>query len=1007
MSVLQHYYTSFVNRENGSAGFQVKAMSPGIPPDTQSTITRLIAYRIPPTLTEYDISRHPIALRYYYEGTHRSILLCSQSNGADENGRPGNFFAHTLVLEPDKFKRIPPILYWRSPFWRTKDPGTNTSINPLSNFDEEPTLDIENVWSFLAQRRRVEYFQKLMSAVIHCNTSHRRIVIIDTADNVAMWVAAVSCMLPPDYRPMLSFATYHHDPYQAQFMITGTTSDSSFRASSEEYMSFFILNAETGKISDVESSPYAEETAISARSIDEYESRLLNLFMRYPQRFPAPTVIDEQLDQMVRYARVLNQQNQIVLTSDDLQAISQALTIFEQSNKFTREDLLELNHLGITLSNAYETQPQLEQTIYKEYSRIVALQKEHQIPTDEAAMNDLKRFTQRLVRDSHLEQVLARLSNLRQTYGEDMFLSTVNHPDYLQWQYQLLKSANVQQLADVWTYLGSYIRMNQQSHRLLVLSLSMLGTLRQAKRSKEGSPLLNAIVNAAAGREQEVLELAAAHYQELPPETLEHFYCRFVTRFDLEMRVPYRTIVQRVCSDIHIYELRYEVSRGGIENGLVALERWIDHAKRQRMTSIPVLIDEGLHRLQLLYQNLPQQWYELVPSILTSKSLEPLPQDWEDHLVDTALSKVSLSHFSPTDIKMCKKYQTRRGLSEETRTVVDGLLAMESGELDVDLQERLHKRFIHLPPHAYQEEAHHFIREFLHKCASKESHNFMVNAIFTWDHSEYFWQPYWETLSEMLIHASSVDQAIRLLTYWFTTTPDTFQMPYTAHYFLLSLPQKLEEVQKVRGFQNVVRQINSLSEKQKLEWHPLVQNYFVGRKNVFVSVGQSLAEQLQKRRASQNTEEEARVRAAREKEELDARVATLFEGQKIRQSHKQNLLSVYRGEQLEQFWASYWEKFTQVLLSRDADSILELLAFWFDESFETLLKMHVIPQGFFLGLVEALEAAKKERSFRERARQISAKGIKNTQAYPWYGIVQDYFAEQERRFPFFRRGSSS
>ncbi len=276
MTILQHYYTSFVNKETGSAGFQVKAMSPGISPDMQSMILRLIAYRIPPTLNEYEIERHPIALRYYYKDPHESILLCSQSNGNDENGRPGNFFAHTLVMEPDVFTTVPPILYWRSPIWRIRDPGNRAQLASLTSFDEEPSLDIDRVWEFLAQGPRRKHFYKLMSAVVHSTTTQRRIVIVDSADNVALWIAAVSCMLPPAYRPLLSFATYHHDPYQAQFMITGTTSDSSFRATPEEYMSFFILNtelnSETGKMSVVEDSPYARMAAQATRA-DLYEQQ--------------------------------------------------------------------------------------------------------------------------------------------------------------------------------------------------------------------------------------------------------------------------------------------------------------------------------------------------------------------------------------------------------------------------------------------------------------------------------------------------------------------------------------------------------------------------------------------------------------------------------------------------------------------------------------------------------------------------------------------------------------
>src|SRR6266568_8945776 len=112
MSVLQYYYTSFVHSQTNSAGFQVKAMSPGILPETQALIARLIAYRFPMTLDERAIQSHPAALRYYYESPQECILLCSQSNGNDESGRPGNFFVHTLILEPEMFKTMPPIFYW-------------------------------------------------------------------------------------------------------------------------------------------------------------------------------------------------------------------------------------------------------------------------------------------------------------------------------------------------------------------------------------------------------------------------------------------------------------------------------------------------------------------------------------------------------------------------------------------------------------------------------------------------------------------------------------------------------------------------------------------------------------------------------------------------------------------------------------------------------------------------------------------------------------------------------
>jgi hypothetical protein len=298
MGVRQYYYTSYVDEKAGHAGFQIKAMSPGLSPELQATLARLIAYRIPPALAMHEVTTHPVALRYHREGSGECILLCSQSSGNDEYGRPGNFFAHALVLEQDTFTSVPPIFFWKSSFWRANDPEKRShiaSLPVLPSFNEEPSLNVEDIWNFLAQNNRRALLYKLLCAVVHSSKTRRRIVIIDSAEHVALWIAAVSCLLPPAYRPLLTFATYHHDPYQAHYLITGTTSGSSFRASPEDSLSFFILNAETGFISAIETSLYAELAVRVARPA-LYETVLLPVFTNYAQCFPMPTVIDEQLD---------------------------------------------------------------------------------------------------------------------------------------------------------------------------------------------------------------------------------------------------------------------------------------------------------------------------------------------------------------------------------------------------------------------------------------------------------------------------------------------------------------------------------------------------------------------------------------------------------------------------------------------------------------------------------------------------------------------------------------
>jgi hypothetical protein len=304
MDAQQYYYTSYVHTATGKAGFQIKAMSAGIPPDLQATLAHLIAYRIPPPCNIQDYGTHPIALRYVYEGPGRCILLCSQSCGNDEYSRPGNFFAHALLLEEELFTRMPPVFFWKSSFWQRQDLVEREQIVSLPTLpisDAESTIDYKKIRQFLAQGSRRAWLHKLLCAIIHSNSTQRRIVILDSAEHVALWIAAASCLLPPACRPLLTFATYHHDPYQVQYLITGTTKDSSFRATPEDHLSYFVLNAQEGLVSAVDPSPYAW-LAAQAASSGSYEETLQPFFTAHAHYFPDTMTIDERLDLLVLYA---------------------------------------------------------------------------------------------------------------------------------------------------------------------------------------------------------------------------------------------------------------------------------------------------------------------------------------------------------------------------------------------------------------------------------------------------------------------------------------------------------------------------------------------------------------------------------------------------------------------------------------------------------------------------------------------------------------------------------
>jgi hypothetical protein len=996
MQVLQHYYTSYNNEEAGRIGFQVKGMSPGITPQLEATIAPLIAYRIPPSLEERSIDTHPIALRYYYKGPEECILVCSQSSGNDLNGRPGNFFAHTLVLEPAAFTIVPPIFYWKSSFWRKEDTEPRSRIDSLPilpSFDEEPTFDIEVIWDFLAHGERRAQLYKLMCAVVHSQKTYRRVVIFDTTEHVVMWIAAVTTLLPPDYRPLLSFATYHHDPYQGQYLITGTTSDSLFRASAGDYRSYFVLNVETGETSEVEDSPYAQVAAQAAQP-DLYETQLLPLFTDYAPRFPTPTCIDEQLDLIALYARLQAARIEPTLSSMEMEAIRIALSSFEQLREYSQKDIDELLRLQQVLSQAAAVQRNA--TIARELERISVLLKRHKGQNEEAVENDLKQFIQYIVQQDGSE-LAARLNQLQQNYNQETLFAQINRPEYLQWMTSILEKASLRQLRLAWQSVGKYIQPERQSQSLLTISLQAAATLWSERRIDEEKTLLEAMWQAMKGNEQAWLQLAAGSQVYLPQGILEVFYYSFVYSLDLDQRVPYRDIVSAASNPgiFLIYEIVSDVHSAavaGAERGLAEVERWIQHAQQWRYDTTPLVV-RGLDQLQRDCS--PQELRELAPRILRNRLLVPLPEKLEAQLVDMTLSTFSPGQLSLADSGLYERYQNHAALPKEVQTTLADIVALIKGRLNAMQAKRLHEQVKMLLPEEYQAVVKQCIPRFFRNTVTNDAHPYLIAALFTRNHSyaTCFWQSYWETFIGMLMDPSTAGQAAEVLEFWFTVSPKLFQQSYVVQEFFLMLPSTLESIQKNRDFQGAIREFNKVASQQP--WYPAVQDFFVEKKSLtgaFVQSAKGALIQLVtgNRKAAKEEEEEAK------KQEFAEVVAGLFEKKKAQEQHKQ-LSKLYNKHPHEEFWSCYWQNFKGIMTSGDVEPGLALLSFWFDQSFETLSRVPYAPQEFFLGLSTALEEVHGEHGFRETARKIHEKASQQLrEGYRWYPLVMDYFTREKK-----------
>lgn len=359
MALLQHYFTSYKNERTGRAGWQTLAMSRDVTPELDRAIQGLIGYKAPQSLSSDDLASHPVALRYLYEPSRRSFLLCSQSTGLDNQNRPGNFFAHTLVIPPENFADFalcPPILYWKSPVWCREDRSQREELPGLA-LEELPTgPDVqESVWDFLALGKRRELLSRLFGALVQRKRQPRRLIILDTNEHVALWIASLSILLPPAYRSFLSFATYHHVPHEQRYLITGTTRDWWQRVPPQmQNQAFFVLDAEREIWNGGSEYSHYAQLVTSIQSSSAFEQQLAPLFAQYARYFPPQDEIDEQLEFFALYVGLFNRDSPSDLSEQEYHALTLALAALERSTERDGEELARLQTSLLRIANQQE-----------------------------------------------------------------------------------------------------------------------------------------------------------------------------------------------------------------------------------------------------------------------------------------------------------------------------------------------------------------------------------------------------------------------------------------------------------------------------------------------------------------------------------------------------------------------------------------------------------------------------------------------------------------------------
>lgn len=1006
MTVLQHYYTAFVNKETRTGGFQVQAMSPGISQEVQAVILRLISYQLPPSLDNREDQAPPIALRYYYHSARESILLCSQSCGTDENGRPGNFFAHSVVLPPQTFVTDPPFLYWHSSFWLKASTNT-TSIAPLPSFPAEQQFDLlDRVWTFLAEEGRAEAFAKLMSAVIESGRTNRRIVIIDSDEQVVLWVAALTIMLPPSYRPLLSFATYHHDPEQSWFLITGIDNDTFSRFSSGESSSHFVLRGRTKQCSQIEISSYARFVGAALRP-ESYEINLLAAFANYERFFPAPTSGDlrdcfTRLDLFADYAQLRKRNEKTLPGKRTLNAINGALDTFEQMPEYQDEDVQELNDLERLLATARAKMRTLDPYLTQTYERIERLfQKNRQSLTggERILLENLFFYTRQLLSDFPqipYEGVIEKLRSLRSSYGEAALRKSVNDPRFHQLCTDQAESADARFNAyrAIWEQFGPYFEPYEELSTFFGRSILLWETLRQNPQTKGRATDLLRFMNAAMKeRERAWFQLLATADIELTHETCGYFYWKIVSALSLDERAGSREILRSFIPDIRQRELGYDLRSSNVAGRIRRLVEWVGYIQRERSEDPARFLQQAVSYAQQWYQ--PEQWQAFSLDLLLEEELAPLLGAWEGQLVLTVFERATFRDFHQEHAKLYRLYASSALLPPRARAVLVGMLALSGENVRGERLQQLRQYFSDLNESGYTQEIATFLPTFLNTEQTQEAHARIINALFQPLQAEAFWSIYWNALWSMLnkLSTDELDRVMQALNVWFVLSPDLFQTTYLVQSFFLFLPINLALLQTQEKYREIV---NNLESRASLySWYALFREALIQQKGNLLAASQEWVKNKWKQLSKSKGEEER----AEQQRRLNETVAALFTRSEISAQHRTLLPKLVRGSAREQFWQLYQEQLVPLLIGDDIHHLLELLQFWFVEAGEIFAEAggDLYPvQRFFLCFAQTVEPTRKvnETRFANTVRAVSMLSRRQNMRsiYAWYPLLQQFFA---------------
>lgn len=843
MAVQQHYYTSCVNHRTGRVGFQTKAMSPGLDERTLDMLLPLLEYRIPSSYSVTDIDHHPVSLRYYVAkdetSGQRGILLCTRSSGQDDVGRPGNFFAQSLILDDDVLRETTPILYWNHPLW-DHDNAAVESDTPLPVLDRLPppdqtAIDTAAIWAFLDDDNRRQWFHALLCAVVERQDDSRPIVIVDTADRVAYWIAAITYALAPRYRPLLTFATYHHSPVQAPFLITGTTPDSDFMRSGR-YEGYFVLDPDKESIAPATPSPYADYV-VKLFDPTHYGEQL-GLFFDFctAQTYGDRVVSFKHLDDLaILYSIITRAQSAYI---GMMEANIVATTLDRCTIGPSPRDVA-LPRLATAIRHALSSDAPIP--LIDLYGRATSLASARGATLAGSVKQDLE-LVVKLVVKGHRAEAAHLLDTLNILYQEESLRSAVNDPLFIATLSATMPDPTL--AVAIWALLGGLITVQTDTTPVLDATFQALAMLDPAISIDDDRALLVGLQRAAIGREVLALEQMYLWYIEHPTIAAPVFKRVYVAltrhqpiaaRSDIHHCLDTLNLPADIYSDSYSSELEHDLDEAGINGAGEVLHEWLQYASDHAALPATVFA-QGVNYLwpRVSERDRPSFARSILGQV---QSIELVLLVVEPLLLHAAFGSLP-DNPSQTDIEIYRGYARDTRLSPETRTsmITHVLMLDDSLDADIEIMERLHDCLARVGEHEYTHSVWLLLDRYLRRGADINAYAHIVKTTYVLRRQHNFWQLHWLAFADLYSEATNSSWILTILRFWFERAWSEFgQHAYLAPQLFLGLGDSLEISRQQKAWNSVVGylEINAAGDA----WHPLIRTWLQPTKQRFFGLG--------------------------------------------------------------------------------------------------------------------------------------------------------------------------